>query len=175
MALSQWATNVVPALLAHGADLNTPGADGRTILRRAAGDWMSWKIPYLLRQGAAVRPEEGGSPMLMLDVVRRDPGEDEGMKQFRLRFIGRCAKTARLLIGAGALVNIRDENGMTPLHYAVRNGYAECAEVLLKAGADANATNRAGQTPLAMALQSQQTNTAAELRWYGATEPSSAP
>ncbi|MGD9782516.1 MAG: ankyrin repeat domain-containing protein [Kiritimatiellia bacterium] len=164
MALSQWATNVVPVLLAHGADLNAPNADGYTPLRRAVRDWSSWKIPYLLRLGAAVRPEQGGSPLLMIDVVRRDPGEDEDKLRFRLRHLNRCAKTARLLIGAGAPVDVHDEDGQTPLHYAALNGYAECAKILLKAGADLNATNAAGQTALDLAVAHGQTHVAAVLR-----------
>ncbi len=175
MALGQWATNVVPVLLAHGADLDAPGADGFTPLRRAACGWSSWKIPYLLRLGAAVRPDKGGSPLLLIDVTRRDPGEDENMQRFRQRHLDRCAKTARLLIAAGAPVDVRDEEGMTPLHYTARNGYAECAEVLLKAGADLNATNRAGQTPLRVALDNQQADTVEVLRKHGAAESVPAP
>jgi ankyrin repeat protein len=175
MALNQWATNVVPVLLAHGADLDAPGADGYTPLRRAACDWSSWKIPYLLRMGAAVRPDKGGNPLLLIDVTRRDPDEDEDMQRFRLRHAARCAKTAKLLIGAGASVDVRDEEGMTPLHHAARNGYAECAEVLLKAGAELNATNSAGQTPFAMATQSQQIHTADMLRKHGAAESAPTP
>ena len=171
MALQQWATNVVPVLLAHGADLNAPNAAGYTPLRRAASVWSSWKIPYLLRLGAVVHPDKGGSPQILIDVTRRDAGEDENMQRFRQRHLDRCAKTARLLIGAGAPVNVRDGNGMTPLHHAARNGYAECADVLLNAGADVNATNFAGQTPLGMALQSEQPRTVGVLRKHGAPEP----
>ena len=164
MALNQWATNVVPVLLAHGADLNAPNAAGYTPLHRAARNWLSWKIPYLLRLGAAVRPEEGGSPLLLLDVVRREPGEDEKMQEFRRHRLAWCAKSARLLIAAGAALDVRDENGMTPLHHAALNGYAECAKVLLKAGSDASATNTAGQTALDLAVAAGQDEVAVVLR-----------
>ena len=164
MALNQWATNVVPVLLAHGADLNAPGADGLTPLRRAARNWLSWKIPYLLRMGAAVRPEEGGSPLLLLDVVRREPGEDECMRSFRQHRIAWCAKSARLLIKAGAALDVRDEAGLTPLHHAALNGYAECAKVLMNAHIDESATNAAGQTALDLAVAAGQAEVAAVLR-----------
>ena len=170
MALNQWATNVVPVLLAHGADLNAPNAAGYTPLRRAARVWSSWKIPYLLRLGAAVRPEEGGSPLLLLDVVRRDSGDDEMRQDFRERQIARCAKTARLLIAAGAPVDVRDEAGQTPLHHAALNGYAECAKVLLNAGSDAGATNAAGQTALDLAVAGGQTCVAEVLRKLGVSD-----
>ncbi len=164
MALNQWATNVVPVLLAHGADLNAPRADGTTILRHAASVWSSWKIPYLLRLGAAVRPEEGGSPLLLLDVVRREPGENEHMRSFRQIHVKRCAKTARLLIEAGADLGVRDENGMTPLHHAALNGYAECAKALMNAHIDESATNAAGQTALDLAVAAGQAEVATVLR-----------
>ena len=171
MALNQWATNVVPVLLAHGADLNAPGADGYTPLRRAARNWLSWKIPYLLRMGAAVRPEEGGSPLLLLDVVRRDLGEDDCMRCFRELHIKRCAKTARLLIEAGAALDVRDENGLTPLHHAALNGYAECAKVLMNAHIDEGATNAAGQTALDLAVSAGQAEVATVLRRGAPAEP----
>ena len=171
MALNQWATNVVPVLLAHGADLNAPNAAGITPLRRAASVWSSWKIPYLLRLGAAVRPEEGGSPLLLLDVVRREPGEDEEMQEFRRLHVKRCAKTARLLIAAGAALDVRDENGLTPLHHAALNGYAECAKVLMNAHVDEGATNAAGQTALDLAVAAGQDEVATVLRRGAPAEP----
>ena len=172
MALNQWATNVVPVLLAHGADLNAPGADGYTPLRRAARNWLSWKIPYLLRMGATVRPEEGGSPLLLLDVVRREPGEDERTRSFRRLRIAWCAKSARLLIAAGAALDVRDENGMTPLHHAALNGYAECAKVLMNAHIDEGATNAAGQTALDVAVAAGQDEVATVLRRGAPAAPS---
>jgi|GEM_PF-2933247 ankyrin repeat protein len=171
MALNQWATNVVPVLLAHGADLNAPGADGYTPLRRAASNWLSWKIPYLLRMGAAVRPEEGGSPLLLLDVVRREPGEDDRMRSFRRQRIAWCAKSARLLIEAGAALDGRDADGLTPLHHAALNGYAECAKVLMNAHVDEGATNAAGQTALDLAVAAGQAEVAAVLRRGAPAEP----
>ena len=164
MALNQWATNVVPVLLAHGADLNAPNAAGYTPLRRAASVWSSWKIPYLLRLGAPVRPEEGGSPLLLLDVVRREPGEDDRMRSFRELHIKRCAKTARLLMEAGAALDVRDADGLTPLHHAALNGYAECAKVFMNAHIDEGATNAAGQTALDLAVAAGQTEVATVLR-----------
>ena len=129
---------------------------------------MSWKIPYLLRLGAAVRPEEGGSPLLLLDVVRREPGEGESMQRFRQLRLAWCAKTARLLIAAGADLGVRDETGMTPLHYAALNGYAECAKILLNAHIDESATNAASQTALDLAVAGGQSAVAEVLRWHAA-------
>lgn len=169
-ALNQWATNVVPVLLAHGADINAPEADGTTPLRRIAAHWLSWKIPYLLRMGAAASPEQGGSPQLLLDVTRRPSDESTNSWRCTPRQFHRAATTARFLIRAGAPVNVSDEDGMTPLHHAALNGYAQCADVLLKAGAELNVTNHAGLTPLEIAIQQQHAGTIAVLRKHGAVE-----
>jgi hypothetical protein len=169
-ALNQWATNVVPVLLAHGADINAPEADGTTPLRRIAAHWLSWKIPYVLRMGAAASPEQGGSPQLLLDVTRRPSDESTNSWRCTPRQFHRAATTARFLIRAGAPVNVSDEDGMTPLHHAALNGYAQCADVLLKAGAELNVTNHAGLTPLEIAIQQQHAGIIAVLRKHGAVE-----
>jgi hypothetical protein len=51
----------------------------------------------------------------------------------------------------GANVNTRDEDGLTPLHYAASRGYVEVARLLLENGADVNAKNEHGITPLHVA------------------------
>lgn len=58
------------------------------------------------------------------------------------------AGVVRMLLASGADVNVRGPNGMTPLLWAVRNGYAEAACVLLEAGADVNARDEGGRTAL---------------------------
>ncbi|XP_025420007.1 uncharacterized protein LOC112690247, partial [Sipha flava] len=56
-------------------------------------------------------------------------------------------------IKKGAVVNAKDKDGWTPLHYAVQNGYNEVVGVLLNKGADVNAkTTDKGNTPLHIAV-----------------------
>lgn len=52
------------------------------------------------------------------------------------------------LVKYGANVNIRDEIGCTPLHYAAKNGDASLVKYLVLAGADVNVCNYEGSTPL---------------------------
>ncbi|XP_046983239.1 26S proteasome non-ATPase regulatory subunit 10-like [Schistocerca americana] len=60
-------------------------------------------------------------------------------------------EAARLLVGAGAAVDARDDGGWTPLHHAAANGRAEVAAALLVAGADRGATDGGGRTALDLA------------------------
>jgi len=59
-----------------------------------------------------------------------------------------AAESVRLLIGAGADVNLADRFGTTPLTYAVMSKNDDAAERLLAAGADPNARNCRGFTAL---------------------------
>jgi uncharacterized protein len=63
------------------------------------------------------------------------------------------ARTAGLLLGAGAHPNVATDTAMTPLLLACEAGNAELVEALLRAGADANQTLGGGETPLMMAAR----------------------
>ncbi len=57
----------------------------------------------------------------------------------------------------GANVNIRDNEGITPLMLAVQIGYIEGVERLVTHGARVDVTNNAGETPLMYAVHSRNT------------------
>lgn len=54
---------------------------------------------------------------------------------------------AKMLLEAGAAVNVVQMSGVTPLHSAAHNGNIELLIVLLEAGADVNAKTDDGKTP----------------------------
>ena len=57
---------------------------------------------------------------------------------------------ARDLIEAGADVNAKDNNGLTPLCFCAAKGHLDVARALIEAGADVNAKKDNGVTPLHM-------------------------
>jgi ankyrin repeat protein/beta-lactamase regulating signal transducer with metallopeptidase domain len=52
------------------------------------------------------------------------------------------------LIAKNANVNLMDNNGQTPLHYAAGAGHRHIVEFLITRGADVNAMDKNGETPL---------------------------
>lgn len=62
---------------------------------------------------------------------------------------GELAELTRLVTDAPALVNERDAENVTPLHWAAINGHIECCEALLENGAEVNAVGgELAATPL---------------------------
>jgi len=61
---------------------------------------------------------------------------------------GDLAKVTALLKDNPAIVNQKDADGGTPLHYATANGYKDIAVLLVNNKADVTARDRLNQTPL---------------------------
>jgi hypothetical protein len=66
----------------------------------------------------------------------------------------------RLLLARGAEVDIRGDDGYTPLLMAGEQGHTDVAEALLASHADVNARNNNGATPLLVAAYNGRTATA---------------
>jgi ankyrin repeat protein len=65
---------------------------------------------------------------------------------------GRPAE-ARLLVAAGADVNLADPNGITPMLTAILNNHVDVARILLEHGADVNTSDFWGRSPLWAAVE----------------------
>ena len=65
---------------------------------------------------------------------------------------GSMPENVRVLITAGANINARDNDGITPLYVAVYLGKLEATKTLVNAGADTSITDSRGRTALDYAL-----------------------
>ncbi|XP_060632229.2 ankyrin repeat domain-containing protein 53 [Anolis sagrei] len=63
----------------------------------------------------------------------------------------RALECLKFLISKGANVNVRNHNGMSPLHRAASEGHDKCVRALIRAGADVNAKDGEGQKPIDLA------------------------
>jgi ankyrin repeat protein len=65
-------------------------------------------------------------------------------------------ETVKALAAAGAQMNVADQFGNTPLHYAAGKGAIDVVQFLIEQGSDANTRNKQGLTPFAVAVQKKQ-------------------
>ena len=75
-------------------------------------------------------------------------------------------KAVKQHLAAGADTNVRDGQGMTPLHWAAQYGHKGIVELLIAKGADVNAKRTGGARPLDMTVGKPKI--AALLRKHGA-------
>jgi ankyrin repeat protein len=115
-------------LIDLGADLEGRDDLGRTPLIQAALAGNSAAIEVLLAAGADADAAETrrGTTALHLAAFRNRLGVIDA------------------LLAHGARVDVVDDNGETPLFWAIGNGHAEAITRLVNAGADINHRNRAG-------------------------------
>lgn len=168
---------LLTALLERGADVNAITAQGETPLTIALESGHTNAAIILLHAGAVLPKHTDAMKSLFWRVMDlatpRDADQAKAEESFRLMlsagvdpntecgqdgisikcldlvifFIEEPAPFVKMLVDAGANVNVSGREGMTPLHDAAMQGKAAAARVLLAAGADACATNNVGETP----------------------------
>lgn len=134
-AMKNGNVNELIAVLAVGADVNSPDESGNYPLMYAVLTGHADCVRVLLNYGAQVdlTDRQGYTP---LHVALRAPNPD-------------CLSA---LIEAGANVNRFTPNGWTPLGYAAMRNHADCVRLLLKApGITPDALNAYGETALHVA------------------------
>jgi ankyrin repeat protein len=73
-----------------------------------------------------------------------------------------------LLLAHGALPDIVDSDGNTPLHIAITKSHLHAVEILLECGADVSIANKARLDPLALAIQACDMDMVSALLLHGA-------
>jgi cytohesin len=140
---------IVKAMIKAGADLESENGQRNTALMLAVARDDVAMMRLLMSAGATVRPSGSKKAHDVLHTAAYHANNLE---------------TIKILLKAGADVNGRDEDGNTPLLYAVRRANSkntgaekmhELVTLLLTAGADPNAASERGITPLSIVQDAQ--------------------
>jgi len=141
-------TSVAEYLLEKGIDTNATDYLGLTPLHAAAALGREEIVKILVDAGASLNLKAPG---------------DDNLTPLDYAFERENTGIARLLIKNGAdispgvSVKISDEQGMTPLHWAIEAGRRRSVQTLVKKDAGVNAANEAGKTPLHLAADQNDT------------------
>ena len=102
------------------------------------------------------------------DLLRKHGGKSGAEDSIRIASMFGNIEAIKKHLDSGADVNVKnDEDGRTPLHYAVYKGHKEIVELLIANGADVNAKSEDGYTPLDVAIHLNGTENADLLRKHG--------
>ncbi|WP_342255471.1 ankyrin repeat domain-containing protein [Spiroplasma endosymbiont of Poecilobothrus nobilitatus] len=153
---------MVQFLINNGADVNLRDKNGLTPLHFAIDENNKEMVQFLINNGADVNIKitSTGATILHYAIIKNkkemvklliNNGADvnKGVDSLiPLNYaIGEKKEMIQLLIDNGADVNLQDENGLTPLYYAINTENIEIVKLLLTNGADVN-KGVEGLTPL---------------------------
>lgn len=164
--------DLVKALLAHGANPNTP-VEKATQARRVSVDfalskavvgttpfWMAAKFiePGIMRvlaaNGANPSFAKDGTTPLMIALQRGFDRGRYGIVEEPSELERRTLEAVTVAADLGADVNAVDDAGNTALHGAASQGFNASVQFLVERGANLEAKNKKGQTPLALTTAS---------------------
>lgn len=140
MAVHNGYSKIVRLLLEHGADCNVRDADGLTPLAQATIKGYEDIVDVLLSHGAGVHhvDRQGRSALHWAVLHRRD--------RLLKKLLERCVDDSSLVDGY-------TNEGRTPLHIAINEGFEAGVELLLKSGASVQCMARHDKTTNDMALE----------------------
>lgn len=160
---SQW--EIVDVLLDHGADPRGQERLGCDPLRLAAAACEPRIMKRLIQRGAdaaAVDVTSGNTPLHLV--------ADSAIRPISRVRAGMVRETVDLLVAAGANVNAVNDQGFTPLSWAVYRSRPEVVVALLAHGADVNTRDAEHRTPLDNAKADEDEAMAQLLQSHGGKE-----
>ena len=165
--------SMMDALLKAGADANSTYGAGETPLMLAARTGNLNAVKLLLDRGANVNgaDEFKGYTPLMFAATENQPAVAKLLidRGANVNAASRRFQFGELKSASGGALMERAEGGLTPLHYAAREGNVETGEVLIAAGADVNAPEPQHKfTPMLIAIYNGKYDFASLLINHGA-------
>jgi ankyrin repeat protein len=177
-------TDAIKVLLDHGAKIDAKEKwGGTTALMWAVAEHRSKAVEMLIDRGAGLndrskflptttsRTYEGTTPV----DLKPNQGATELSSGILtpLMFAAREGDlaSARLLVKAGADMNLRDGDGKDALSLALFNGNYEVASLLIDSHANVNAADAEGFTPLFWAIDRRNMETAPNFPWMITADP----
>ncbi len=141
-------TETVRYLLDHGADINRPNHRNETALFVAAELGRGDITRLMLGKGADANAVEQENRTSSFTVAMSTIGRNTVLVKAAQ---SGHADVVRILLDAGARLDVRGFMGKTALFWAVERGHAAAAQALLERKADPNIKDVSGLTPLMVA------------------------
>lgn len=153
----------VKAAIEKEIDINAIGSNGQTALMYAANYVRIPVVQALIDAGAD------------LDILSEEDGLGEGktaLMHVAESFFatGKRAEVVKLLVEAGANINLKGKDGRTALMLAAMAGYADSIQALIEAGADLDAKDDNGNTAMMLAEGGRHPKIVRLLKQTGASE-----
>ena len=138
-------------------NINTRDEGGRNLLQRAVLKGKKTAVELLLEKGAdPALVDKAGKTALDSAWLRTDSEIHAEIAELLIQKGARSDKPGFawfLPAVRSANYNVRLEDGLTPLHFAAKNGYDGYISFLISRGADIKVKNSAGSTPLHEAIR----------------------
>jgi ankyrin repeat protein len=136
-AASKGHNAIIRFLTESGSCTNIPDSEGVTPINIAARMCHWEAVDEFMEHDPTIRPES--AEYLNVHLHRASASDD--------------MTDLRILLKCGIEVDIKNEDGYTPLHVAANHGYKEVTQLLLNNGANVSIVDRDGKTPLISAAE----------------------
>jgi len=185
-AAAQGRADLIPNIIAAGADVNARDKDGNSALYFAALNGRVEAVEALLKAGANVNSaDNAGSPvligpsvqgytsivrMMLAKGARVNQADKDGDNALILACAAGKAETVDALLAGGANIDVQNKNGITPLMIASFQGHVPTVRLLIARGGNVNRRADNGATAVSLATSKNHPDVVAILKQAGARD-----